>query len=115
MLAGARNGRVCERGVELRRFADQRGTFRKLALHLLGLVVLKRHLDQRARVTLGQSFQLMFLPSTPRNAWNILECVSGVIRELIKAPARSTAIEAANARNSCCAARSAPPSSAPAA
>ena len=35
-------------------------------LHLIGLMILQRHIDQRARVTLGKGLQFALLPSSFR-------------------------------------------------
>src|SRR5258708_31967753 len=107
MLAGARDRGVRQERVQIGRFTDHRRERPQLQLHLVGLLVLERHVDQRARVPLRQRLQFAPLPSSPRNEWKILARISVFNRELTRAPARSTAMHAAITRNSCCAARSA--------
>src|SRR5947209_2472195 len=92
-------------------FANHCSKLGEFLLHLLSLLLLDRDVYQRARVPFRQRLQFALLPSSPRNAPKILARISPFIRELTSAPARSTAMDAAIARNSCCAARSAAASS----
>ena len=106
MLGRPRDRGIGEKRVQIRRLANHRRERREFLLDLVGLLVFERDVDQRARVPLRQGFQFAPLPSSLRNDWNILARISAFIMELTRAPARSTAMDAAISRTCCCAARS---------